>query len=89
MARFDFETIDGAVSGGRPLSADVYFDLGLSCSTGRHGSVDLVAAHKWFNLAVLSGNEDAKTYREEIARELSRDDMMRALKAAREWQALH
>ena len=46
-------------------------------------------AHKWFNLAALRGNEDAKRHRLEIAKEMSRDDISRAQKLAREWIATH
>ena len=35
---------------------DALFELGVTYSTGRGGTpVDLVEAHKWFNLAALSG----------------------------------
>ena len=34
-------------------NGDVLFDLGMIYSTGRGGLIDLVAAHKWFNLAAL------------------------------------
>jgi TPR repeat protein len=34
---------------------DALFELGLTYSTGRSGiPVDLVEAHKWFNLAALA-----------------------------------
>ena len=36
---------------------DALFELGVTFSTGRGGmEVDLVEAHKWFNLAALSGS---------------------------------
>ena len=50
---------------------------------------DYVEAHKWFNLAALRGNEEAKRHRLEIAKEMSRDDISRAQKLAREWIATH
>ncbi len=34
-------------------NGDALFDLGMLYSTGRGGMVDLIAAHKWFNLAAL------------------------------------
>ena len=35
---------------------DALFELGVTYSTGRGGTaVDLVEAHKWFNLAALQG----------------------------------
>ncbi|MEO1067217.1 MAG: SEL1-like repeat protein, partial [Pseudomonadota bacterium] len=71
MARFEIESVDLAVIGGRPMSADVFFELGIVYSCGRDVEVDLITAHKWFNLAAMSGSEAAKDYRAEIAAELS------------------
>jgi TPR repeat protein len=50
---------------------------------------DLVSAHKWFNLAAMRGNEDAKRYRMEIAREMSKTEIAEAQRQAREWLARH
>ena len=67
-----------------------YFDLGVAFSTGSHGATcDLVEAHKWFNLAAMRGNDDAKRYRFEISREMSRPQVSRAQRLAREWIATH
>ena len=42
--------------------ADALYDLGMAYSTGSGGvDVDLIEAHKWFNLAALNGSEEAKT----------------------------
>jgi TPR repeat protein len=38
--------------GGR---ADALYNLGLAYSTGQGTGVDMVAAHKWFNLAAIGG----------------------------------
>ena len=39
---------------------DALYDLGVTYSTGRGGvTVDLIEAHKWFNLAALSGDTRA------------------------------
>lgn len=51
--------------------------------------IDLVEAHKWFNLAAMRGNEDARQYRSEISREMSRVQVSRAQRLAREWLARH
>ena len=42
---------------------DALFELGLSFCTGRDGTLDLVEAHKWFNIAAMRGNDEAKRYR--------------------------
>ena len=67
--------------------ADAFFVLGTRYSTGRDVEHDLVAAHKWFNLAAMKGNSDAARYRQEIAGELSAAQIAEAQRAAREWLA--
>ena len=89
MARLDLTSHgveDTAPHGGTP---DALFELGLTYCVGRDVDIDLIEAHKWFNLAALRGNEEAKRYRLEISREMSRDDISRAQKLAREWIATH
>jgi len=66
-----------------------YFDLGLACSIGREGAVDLVEAHKWFNIAAARGDRAAAERREELAGEMSREEIAAALRAAREWISRH
>ena len=42
--------------------ANAYFDLGIAFSTGSGGvDVDLIQAHKWFNLAALGGIKGSGT----------------------------
>ena len=68
---------------------DALFQLGLRYCVGRDVDVDLVEAHKWFNLAAMRGNDDAKRYRFEISREMSKVQISRAQRLAREWIATH
>lgn len=85
MARFELDNVELATIGGRAMSTDVFFELGIMYSSGRDVDVDLISAHKWFNLAALGGNDTAKEYRTEIASEMSKAEKVKALKAAREW----
>jgi len=68
---------------------DALFQLGLRYCVGRDVDTDLVEAHKWFNLAAMRGNDDARQYRSEISREMSRIQISRAQRLAREWLARH
>jgi TPR repeat protein len=89
MARFEAqsqELIENAAQSGMP---DALYELGLMYCTGRDVSFDLVEAHKWFNLAALRGNEEARRYRAEISRELSRREIGEAQRRAREWLSRH
>jgi TPR repeat protein len=76
------DMIEYAAQGGQP---DALLELGLIYSTGRDVAVDLIEAHKWFNLAAMRGNEAAKQYRLDLARELTKADVAQAQKRAREW----
>lgn len=89
MARLDFssrELVESAAQGGMP---DALFELGLMYSVGRDVDVDLVEAHKWFNLAAMRGNEEAKRYRLDLSREMSKDEIAAAQRRAREWLSVH
>lgn len=65
------------------------FELGVTYSTGRGGTpVDLVEAHKWFNLAALNGCTRGQACRAEISVEMTAREIAEAQKAARAWLAL-
>lgn len=66
-----------------------FFDLGVKYSTGGEVAPDLIAAHKWFNLAAVEGNVAAAAYRQEVAREMSPIEVAKAQRAAREWLSKH
>ncbi len=89
MARFEVATRDmteyPALGGG----SDALFELGLMYCSGREVDVDLVTAHKWFNLAASRGNAEARRYRLEVASEMTRAEIAEAQKQAREWLAKH
>lgn len=61
------------------------YRLGLKFSSGVKAPVDLVEAHKWFNLAAMRGHDGAKMYRRECADMMSKAEIAAAQKAAREW----
>ena len=64
---------------------DVLFERGLYWASGRSGVVNLVAAHKWFNLAAMKGNGDAIRLRRELADQMSDGEIAAAQRAARDW----
>lgn len=64
------------------------FDLGVAYSSGTCGvEVDLIQAHKWFNLAALGGNIRGQECRAEIAHEMSGWEVAEAQRQARAWLA--
>jgi uncharacterized protein len=65
---------------------DALFELGVTFSTGRGGiAVDLVEAHKWFNLAAVSGSTRGQECRAEIAVEMTAREIAEAQRQARSW----
>ncbi|GBE42866.1 sel1 repeat protein [bacterium BMS3Bbin10] len=85
MARMELSTVTGEELAAQSGAPDALFELGMMYCTGREVEPDLVAAHKWFNLAALRGNKDALEYRKELAHEMSQFDVAEAQKRAREW----
>ena len=68
--------------------AAALYDLGIACSSGTGGyDVDLIQAHKWFNLAALSGSVEAQECRAEIADEMTAREIAEAQRRARVWLA--
>ncbi len=65
------------------------FERGIFLSSGRTGQVDYVEAHKWFNIAALRGDHVAAQHRDELAGEMTREEVAAALRAAREWVTRH
>jgi hypothetical protein len=65
--------------------AAAFLQLGMRCMTEE--PVDLVAAHKWFNLAAMQGDRVAVRLRREIAAEMSPSEIAAAQRAARDWQS--
>ena len=51
--------------------ADIFFELGMMCSTGGSMPADYVSAHKWFNLAAMRGCKEAIRLRGEMAELMS------------------
>lgn len=87
MARLDFYTTEMLAGAPAALASDALYELGLMYCSGRNGDYDLVEAHKWFNL--MRGNADAKRLRVELALEMTRAEIARAQKRAREWLSRH
>ena len=64
------------------------YELGIAYSTGSGGvDVDLVEAHKWFNLAALNGSELAQECRADIAEDMTAREIAEAQRQARAWLA--
>jgi hypothetical protein len=69
----------------KSASPEQLFDLGVAYSTGQGVPLNLIEAHKWFNLAALKGNRPAREWRSNLAREMSTDEIAEAQRQARAW----
>ena len=85
MARFEILEGSAAPLGEGPAAGDMLFELGMMYSIGRDVPVDLISAHKWFNLAAVKGNLEAIRLRREIADQMSEREIAAAQRAARDW----
>lgn len=71
-------------------NVEALYDLGVTYSTGTGGiSVDLVEAHKWFNLAALSGDKRSQQCRADISVEMTAREIAEAQRQARAWLGEH
>ena len=52
MARFDINSVDQAALGS-DASADIIFEMGMAAASGRDRDMNLIEAHKWFNIAAI------------------------------------
>ena len=61
-----------------------YYDLGIVYSTGTGGAgIDLIEAHKWFNLAAVAGSAAAQEARADISEDMTAREIATAQAAAR------
>lgn len=88
MALFDMQIVSDAAMGG-DNRADALCAMGLAYATGRGRPIDLVAAHKWLNIAAIKGCDRAASLRADLAATMSKTDLAAALRAAREWMTKH
>ena len=65
-------------------NADVLFELGLLYASGRSVGLDLVSAHKWFNLAAMKGIDEARRWRAQLSGEMSANQIAEAQRQARD-----
>jgi len=75
--------------GASPVAADTMFELGMMYASGREVPVDLITAHKWFNIAAMKGHGEAAQLRREVAAEMQDAEIGQAQRAARDWLKAH
>jgi uncharacterized protein len=82
-AQFLIESRINDAAGG---DADALYELGIAYSSGTEGvGVDLIQAHKWFNLAALNGIDRGHELRAEISEDMTAREIAEAQRQARSW----
>ena len=64
-------------------NATAQYNLGISYAIGEGVLKDSVLAHMWFNIAGANGNEAARKGRDNLERDMTRDEITRATELAR------
>ena len=78
--------IESRISDAATGDVQALYELGIAYSTGSGGvCVDLVEAHKWFNLAALNGSIMAQECRADSAEEMTAREIAEAQRQARAW----
>jgi len=85
MARLDRDFIQKQIRRAEGGTPEEQYRTGLLFATGDGVPIDLVTAHKWFNLAAMNGIIAARESRAEISQDMSNDEIATAQKMAREW----
>ena len=66
--------------------SEAFFDLGMAFCAGSEAlAIDLVEAHKWFNLAAVGGYDQAAQCRADVAEDMTAREIAEAQRRAREW----
>ena len=81
--------LDSRIADAARGDATALYDLGVCYQTGTAGAaIDLVEAHKWFNLAAVAGLTAAQDARAEVAEDMTAREIATAQAAARAWLGL-
>jgi len=74
---------DESVASVPPSSGDTFYDRGLACSSSG-AKMDLIEAHKWFNLAASEGNPCGGPARASVALDMTLSEVAEAQRRARQ-----
>ncbi|MFM8234327.1 MAG: tetratricopeptide repeat protein, partial [Holophagaceae bacterium] len=66
--------------------AKAQFNLGGMYAKGQGVTQDYVQAHKWFNLAAAQGDADSERNRDQVAKQMTPQQIERAQALARNWK---
>ena len=82
--------IDSRIADAARGDTGACFELGIAYSTGTSDiAIDMIEAHKWFNLAAMRGDREAQQCRADVAEELTGREIAEAQRAARAFLVAH
>ncbi len=84
MGQLDKDFITEQLQMAEDGAAEDQYRVGLIYATGDGVPMDLVTAHKWFNLAAMNGVLEARESRAEISQDMAPEEIATAQKLARE-----
>lgn len=79
--------VERLLAAARRGDAQAYYDLGSAYALGEGVDIDLVEAHRWYNLAAMAGIRSAQAERAALAADMAPADIAEAQRLAREWIA--
>ena len=85
MAVIDIDVVADVEGDAKNLKPQALYQLGLCYSTGQGVELDLVRAHKYFNLAAMKGVAEARLWRAELAQQMAPNEIAEAQRLARLW----
>ena len=85
MAYIDITALAQFEEEARHGDARALYTLGIVYSTGQGVPQDYISAHKFFNLAAMKGNDEARGRRAEISMEMTPAQIAEAQRQARAW----
>ena len=86
MAVIDMNVVADVEDEAKNAKPQALYQLGLCYSTGNGVELDLVRAHKYFNLAAMKGVAEARLWRAELAQQMAPNEIAEAQRLARLWQ---
>ena len=70
-------------------NANAQYILGLMYCLGQGVAQNFIEAHKWLNIAGANGEKKATEFRDDVAKQMSPEQIAEAQRLAKEWMEAH
>ncbi|MCH8685946.1 SEL1-like repeat protein [Pedomonas mirosovicensis] len=81
------DAVERLLAAAKRGEAQAYYDLGTAYALGEGVDIDLIEAHRWYNLAAMAGLREAQAERAALAADMNPAEIAEAQRRAREWLA--